>query len=180
MIRYLFLHKKILYIISQTLYQNVSFKMLKELSCTCKVQSFEKDKCWYFSLSDFYLFCEKINRRLESNDTGFMVHLSIKKEVRHGYRGGGGYVFFALYTLNLPYIIFILYFHPIFLLNVGQEWLDTLHIKKKICNCLYYLPDRSLVVVFCFCFCCLSLSVFVTLSLILFYWYFVFFLTLNL
>ena len=156
--------------------------MLKELSCSCKVQSFEKDKCWYFSLSDFYLFYKKINRRLESNDTGFMVHLSIKKEVRHGYRGGGGYVFFALYTLNLPYIIFILFFIqniPIFLLNVGQEWLETLHIKKNICNCLYYLPDGSLVVVF-FCFCCLSLSVFVTLSLILFYWYFVFFLTLNL
>ena len=107
-----FFFTTIAYVISQTLYQNLYFKMLKELSCSCKVQSFEKDKCWYFSLSDFYLFCKKTNRRLESNDTGFLVHLSIKKEVRLGYGGGGGHVFFVLYTLNLPYIIFILYFHP--------------------------------------------------------------------
>ena len=53
------------------------------------------------------------NRRLESNDTGFLVHLSIKKKgVRHGYREGEGHACFALYIINLPYIIFILYFHP--------------------------------------------------------------------
>ena len=33
--------------ISKTLYQNVPFKVLKELSmsCSCNVQSFEKEKC---------------------------------------------------------------------------------------------------------------------------------------
>ena len=79
---------------------------------SCIVQTFETQMLIFFSLSDFYLFCKKINKRLESNETGILVHLSIKMEVRHGYRGGGGYVCFALYTLNLPYIIFILYFHP--------------------------------------------------------------------
>jgi hypothetical protein len=45
----------------------------------------------------------------------------------HGYRGGDGHVFFAKYTLNLPYIysIFSSKKNPIFLFNFGQKWLDT-------------------------------------------------------
>ena len=98
----------------------------KELSCSI---SFEKDKYWFFSLSHFYLFCKNSNRRLKFNDTGFLSFVS-KKEVRHGYRRGGGHVFFAkytlnLYTLNLSYILILKY--PIFLYNFGQKWLDTLY-----------------------------------------------------
>jgi len=45
------------------------------------------------------------------------MKLVSKKEVRHGYMGGGGRVFFAKYTLNLPYIypIFPRKKNPIFL-----------------------------------------------------------------
>jgi hypothetical protein len=45
-----------------------------------------------------------LNRRLEFNETVFVS----EKEVRHGYMGGGGHVFFAKYTFNLPYV------YPIF------------------------------------------------------------------
>jgi hypothetical protein len=56
--------------------------------------------------------------------------------VWHGYSGGGGHVFFAKYTLNLPYIypIFSLKKNPIFLHDFGQKWLDTLlvlFVKKN-------------------------------------------------
>jgi hypothetical protein len=58
----------------------------------------------FFSVSDFYLFCKKSNRRLEFNDTGFFLSFVSIKEVRNGYKGGGGHVFFAKYNINLSYI----------------------------------------------------------------------------
>ena len=60
---------------------------------------------FYFFMSQ-YLFCKKSNRRLELNDTGFFSFVS-KRELKHGYRGGGSHVFFAKL-----YLKFILYFHP--------------------------------------------------------------------
>ena len=65
-----------------------------------------------------------------------MILFVSKKEVWHGYSGGGGHVFFAKYTLNLPYIylIFSLKKNPIFLHDFGQKWLDTLlvlFVKKN-------------------------------------------------
>ena len=87
------------------------------------VNPLKKTNVDFFSLSDFYLFFKKSNRRLEFNDTGFFSFVS-KKEVRHGYRGCGGHVCFAKYTLNLSYIF--IQKNPIFLYNFGQKWLDTL------------------------------------------------------
>jgi hypothetical protein len=69
-----------------------------------------------------YLFCKKCNRRLWFNDTVLFVSM---KDVRHGYSGGGGCVFFPKYTLNLSYIF--IQKNPIFLYNFGQKWLDTLY-----------------------------------------------------
>jgi len=63
----------------------------------------------FFSVSDFYLFCKKSNRRLLFNNTVFFVFfcfwsfVSIK-EVRNGYKGGGGHVLFAKYNFNWSYI----------------------------------------------------------------------------
>jgi hypothetical protein len=48
----------------------------------------------------FYSFCKKSNRRLGFNDTAFFSFVS-KKEVRHGYRRGGGHVFLARNHVNL-------------------------------------------------------------------------------
>ena len=139
-ILYFFLHKKyynIEVMISKTLHQNLSFKVLKELSCSWNGQSFEKDNCWFFSLSDFYLFFKKSNRRLEFNDTGFFSFVS-KKEVRHGYRGCGGHVCFAKYTLNLSYI------YPIFSSkNILFSYIILVKSGLTPCNmyviCLNYL-----------------------------------------
>ena len=127
-ILYFFLHEQyynVEVMISKTLHQNLSFKVLKELSCSWNGQSFEKDKCWFFSLSDFYLFFKKSNRRLEFYDTGFFSFIS-KKEVRHGYRGCGGHVCFAKYLKFILYLSYIfIQKNPIFLYNFGQKWLDT-------------------------------------------------------
>ena len=70
-------------------------------------------------------------------------HLSVKRSLRHGYRGGGGHVFFAKYTLNLPsiYPIFSSKKNPIFLYNFGQKWLDTLDFI------LYLLHNQILFVI---------------------------------
>ena len=80
------------------------FKALKELSCSCNVQPFEKSKCWYFFFqSDFYLFCKKRNMRLEILFSWSFVSF---KGVMTGYNGGGGgHVFFYKYSFNLPYIL---------------------------------------------------------------------------
>ena len=53
-----------------------------------------------------------------------------EREVRHGYMGGGGRVFFANYTLILSYIhpIFSLNKYTIFLYNFCQKWLDILMV----------------------------------------------------
>ena len=47
------------------------------------------------------------------------------KEVRNGYKGGGGNVFFAKYNFNMSYIF--IKQNPIFLYNFCQKRLDTLH-----------------------------------------------------
>ena len=47
------------------------------------------------------------------------------KEVRNGYKGGGGHVFFAKYNFNLSYIF--IKKNLIFLYNFCQKWLDTLY-----------------------------------------------------
>jgi hypothetical protein len=89
-----FITKNIIYnleiIISKTLYQNLSFKVLKELSCSCNVQSFERDKCGFF----FTLLV----RRLEFNDTGFFSFVN-RKEVRHAYNGRRRP---CIFLLNMP------------------------------------------------------------------------------
>jgi hypothetical protein len=45
------------------------------------------------------------------------------KEVRNGYKGGAGHVFFAKYSFDLSYIF--IKKNPIFLYNFCQNWLDT-------------------------------------------------------
>jgi len=55
-------------------------------------------------VSDFYLFCKKSNRRLLVNDTVFLGSFVSIKEVRNGYKRGGGHVFLAKYNFNLSYI----------------------------------------------------------------------------
>jgi hypothetical protein len=51
---------------------------------------------------DFYLFCKKSNRKLLFNDTVFFWSCVSIKEVRNGYKGGGGHVLFAKYNFNYP------------------------------------------------------------------------------
>ena len=82
---------------------------------------------FYFFMSQ-YLFCKKSNRELEFNDTGFFSFVS-KKELKHGYRGGGGHVFFAkLYLIFILYLFYIfIQKNPIFLYNFCQKWLDSLY-----------------------------------------------------
>ena len=52
-----------------------------------------------------------------------------KKELKHGYRGGGGHVFFAkLYLIFILYLFYIfIQKNPIFLYNFCQKWLDSLY-----------------------------------------------------
>jgi hypothetical protein len=70
-------------------------------------------------------------------------HLSVKKEVRHGYRGGGSHVFFA--KLYLKFILYLSYiFIPknrIFLFNFGHKWLGKLDIE--LCNLLWAFDCNS-------------------------------------
>jgi hypothetical protein len=42
---------------------------------SCIVQTFETQMLIFFSLSDFYLFCKKSNRRQEFNDIGFFFFI---------------------------------------------------------------------------------------------------------
>ena len=69
----------------------------------------------FFSVSDFYLFCKMSNGRLEINVTVFFLSFVSIKEVRNGYKGGGGHAFFAKYNFNLSYIF--IKTNPIFLYN---------------------------------------------------------------
>ena len=84
---------------------------------------------FYFFMSQ-YLFCKKSNRRLELNDIVFFFSFVSKRELKHGYRGGGGHVFFA--KLYLKFILYLSYIfiqkNPIFLYNFCQKWLDTLSL----------------------------------------------------
>ena len=89
--------------ISKTIYQNLSFKVLKELSWSCNVQSFEIDKCRFFhSLTFIYFLKRAIGDK--SLIKLFFFSFVNKNEMRRGYRRSGGHVFFAKYILNLPYI----------------------------------------------------------------------------
>ena len=57
--RYLFLHKKY-YIQFRSHYIKIlSFNVLKELSCSCNVQPFEKSKCWFFQSLIFIYFVKR-------------------------------------------------------------------------------------------------------------------------
>jgi hypothetical protein len=134
------------------------------LSCTCNVQSFEKDKCSfrgshghdrmvvgftttcaYYHWSCEYkphwkslsVICDRSvvfsgysdflhqQNWLPRYSWNILVFSFVnKKEVRHGYMGGGGHVCFANYTLYLSYIF--IKKNPIFLYNFCQKWLDTL------------------------------------------------------
>ena len=100
------------------------------------VQSFERDKCWCFTLSGFYLFCKKSNWRLEFTGTVFISFVS-KEGVRHGYMGGGGHVFFA----KLPYIFIkkILFSYIIFVKSGLTAcylylWYSLFQAQWDICN----------------------------------------------
>ena len=56
----------------------------------------------FFSVSDFYLFCKKSNRRQEFNDTVLFVICQYKGGEE--WIQGGGHVLFAKYNFNLSYI----------------------------------------------------------------------------
>ena len=111
------------------------------------VQSFQKTKCWFFHW--FYLFCKKSNRRLEFNDTGFFFSFVGKKEVQHSYRGGGGHIFYAKFTINLPYIYPIFsQKNPIFL---KEKWKVAWHPVKFIIICgIIFLFVHVFFGIFCF------------------------------
>jgi hypothetical protein len=79
-----------------------------------------------FFQSDFNLLCKKSNRRLE-----FFFSFASKK-VRHGYRGVGGLVFVAKYTLNLPYIF--IQENPIFYIIFVKSGLTACHQHLTKCN----------------------------------------------
>jgi hypothetical protein len=70
-----------------------------------------------FSVSDFYIFRKKSNRRLEFNDTVFIWSFVSIKRVRNGYKGGGGHVFLDKKTLIYPILSLKKSYFPIYFLS---------------------------------------------------------------
>jgi hypothetical protein len=86
--------------------RHIKLCSLKELSCSCNVQSFEKDKSWLeFDFHIFFIicfilfyniyFCKKSNRRLEFNDTWFFFICLWQKTLS----GKSGVIVFAFCLL---------------------------------------------------------------------------------
>ena len=93
---------------------------------SCNVQTFETQMLIFFSLSDFYLFCKKSNRRQEFNDIVFFLHLSVNRKWGMATGEMEAVYFLLIYTLDLSYIFIQEIQGIIFLYNFGQKWLDTL------------------------------------------------------
>ena len=77
----------------------LSFKVLKELSCSCNIMfnHLKKVNVDFFSVTDFYLFCKKSNRRLVFNDTVFFWVIC-------QYKGGEEWLQGRCFLLNITLI----------------------------------------------------------------------------
>jgi hypothetical protein len=113
--------------------------VLKELSCSCNVQPFEKSKCWFFQCLFFIYFVKRTIGDYCLMILGFSwgSFVSIMEE-RNVYKGGGGQVLFAKYNFYLSYIfINKIIFSYIIFVKSGST-LCTKWLSPSYSDCIFF------------------------------------------